>query len=124
MNQRPEIRINLRLYADSDPDLYQWASQLNASHHGEKTATIKDVLRNGLGKGEHPATTLGLTALNLDSLADTLLAQIRPVVEAAVTSALQRLQLSAAPVTEAVDATTEEDAFADLLFANLTLEEC
>jgi len=125
--RKKEIRLDLRLYPDSDTDLIEWLDSMATLPHGYKVQAIKTALRQGMGQGNAiPASTnsAGLDQIQtlLEALHRTLdLNQIRAVVEAAVASSLTRqgatiIQTAPAPVSE-------ESSLLTHMVSGLMLEE-
>ena len=97
---RPHVKLTLRIYAERDEDLYRWLQGLDDLPYGHKAQEVKRVLRRGLtqagasGGSDAPvdaeAIQRALTAALSDALAD-----IRHIVEAAVVTALNEVQVTA-----------------------------
>ncbi len=95
-----EKKITLRLRPGEDDDLLAWVDGLRLPH-GKKGEEIKDTLRRGIGSEE------AAPAAQLD--AGNLLADIRQVLEATLSTQLANLSLRAnAPVSD-----TEDDEYAN-----------
>jgi len=76
------FQLSIRLYPGDDDDLLTWLHEQD-DHHGAKTHAIKRAWRRGIGTGDaapSPALDLG---------------EMRAVVEAAVTTAMGRFDVSA-----------------------------
>ena len=109
------IRFILRLYPGQDDDLIRWLDELDGEQIGAKTRAMKETLRSGrhIGKAEAARDTSATPPLDL--------VEVRQVVEAAVDSALGRLdgQLvrigSADPVEEGDEVEDLLDTFEDSL---------
>jgi len=92
------VRLDIRLYPGQDDDLIAWVQGLAHEPHGAKMCRLRAALRQGItgGGGSIPA------ALDL--------AEIRQVVEAAVSTALARFEgnaITAVPRPAAEDAESE-----------------
>ena len=113
--RRQTVKFTLRLHSEQDDDLIQWLESLDDLHFGAKTQAVKDALRRGIGDPGHqasaPTTTVDL-------------AEIRAVVEAAVTQALARFegQVAGAAVV-APEEDEETETLLDSLEAALVLAE-
>ena len=87
----PPIQVILRFYPGTDDDLIQWLDGLDEEPTRTKTQALKETIRRGIGvehglsgaKGPLQATVVA-PALDL--------VEVRRVVEAAVTSALGRIE--------------------------------
>ncbi len=103
-------KLTLRLHPDRDADLIRWLASLDDLPFGQKGRAIKEALRRGLGQQPEPESALN---------AESLLADIRAVVESAVQQAL------ASGVTiipsSIPDDTDETDALLDQLGDQLML---
>ena len=101
-------KLTLRLHPDRDADLIQWLATLDDLPFGQKGRIIKEALRRGLEQTPEPA---------LD--AETLLVDIRAIVEGAV----QQVLASADIISQASipDNTDETDALLDQLGDQLML---
>lgn len=88
--KRGEIHLSVRLYRGQDDDLIGWLEQFDGQPYGVKTQAVKEALRRSLGAGAGQAATAP-PAFDL--------AEVRRVVEAAMTSALARFegQMTGAP---------------------------
>lgn len=75
---RRSLALKIRFYHGQDDDLIRWMSELDGQPYGAKSQAVKEALRRGL------ATAPPSPAVDL--------AEIRAVVEAAVESALARLE--------------------------------
>ena len=92
------MKLTLRIYAERDKDLYRWLQSLEDLPYGHKAQVVKEVLRRGLetqeasGGGEATvdaeAVQRAVTAALSEALAD-----IRHIVEAAVATALNEVQV-------------------------------
>ena len=102
------IKFTLRLYPGQDDDLIPWLGELDGEQIGTKTRAMKEVLRSGrhTGKAEAVRDTSATPALGLD--------EVRQVVEAAVDSALGRLEGQLVRIGSA-DPVEEGDEVQDLL---------
>jgi len=101
-------KLTLRLHPDRDADLIQWLATLDDLPFGQKGRVIKDVLRRGLEQAPEPA---------LD--AETLLADIRAIMESAIQQALaSAVIINQAPTPDDED---ETDALLDQLGDQLML---
>jgi len=120
---REAIRLDVVVYADANPELFAWLAGLDEGcrAYGEKAQRVRELLVAGLRSNGNPSLGTPTTPqLNLESLIATLLAQVRPVVETAVISALQGLHLTGGTPPAAEDATTA--TFVDTLLDNVMLE--
>jgi len=121
--QRKAIRLDVVVYADADPELFAWLAGLDEGcrAYGEKARRVRELLVAGLRSNGTPSPgTPTMPPLNLEGLTATLLAQVRPVVEAAVISALQGLHLTGGAPPVAEDAATA--TFVDMLLDSVMLE--
>ena len=97
---RPHVKLTLRIYAERDEDLYRWLQGLEDLPYGHKAQVVKEVLRRGLAQAgasggddapvDAEAIQRAITAALSDALAD-----IRHIVEAAVVTALNEVQVTA-----------------------------
>ena len=101
-------KLTLRLHPDRDADLIRWLASLDDLPFGQKGLAIKEALRRGLGQQPEPVPN-----------AETLLADIRAVVE----SAIQQALASGVTITPSStpDDTDETDALLDQLGDQLML---
>lgn len=104
--KRGEIHLSLRLYWGQDDDLIGWLEQFDGQPYGVKTQAVKEALRRNLGAGEEQGPAV-------QPVID--LAEVRRVVEAAVTSALARFEGQVHGVAAGVAG--EDDEAEDLLDA-------
>ena len=103
-------KLTLRLHPDRDAYLIRWLASLDDLPFGQKGRAIKKALRRGLGQQPDPESALN---------AETLLADIRAVVESAVQQALASgVTIIPAPTTDNPD---ETDALLDQLGDHLML---
>ncbi len=79
----PVLEIRVRLYPGRDDDLIRWLAELDRQSFGAKSQAVREALRRGLA--DDPASQSPAPA-SVD------LGEIRAVVEAAVESALTRLE--------------------------------
>ncbi len=103
-------KLCLRLHPDRDADLIAWLETLAGLPFGNKGEAVKVALRRGINMEEE----------SQPAAAAELLAQLRTVVEAAVTSALadaQVVKYATTPMTP----TSETDVLLDALGKDLTL---
>ena len=130
--KRGEIHLSLRLYWGQDDDLIGWMEQFDGQPYGVKTQAVKDALRRNLGTdgGQVMATqpaldpSIACDELRRVELSGQSLAEVRRVVEAAMTSALARFEGQV--IGAAVAAPGDDDEAEDLLDAlgdSLVLEE-
>jgi len=98
------VRLDIRLYPGQDDDLIAWVQGLAHEAHGAKMCRLRAALRQGItgGGGSVPA------ALDL--------AEVRQVVEAAVSTALARFEGNAITAAQRPAA---EDAEAEALLNDL-----
>jgi hypothetical protein len=94
-----EKKLTLRLRPGEDDDLIAWAESLQLSY-GKKGVAIKNALRRGIRSDEAPP------AAQLDT--SNLLAEIRQVVEATMTTTLATISIAA----NTPSAEGEEDEYA------------
>lgn len=104
--KRGEIHLSLRLYWGQDDDLIGWLEKFDGQPYGVKTQAVKEALRRNLGAGGEQAAA-AQPAVDL--------AEVRRVVEAAVTSALARFEGQVHGVAAGVPG--EDDEAEDLLDA-------
>jgi hypothetical protein len=85
------IKLLIRFYPGQDNELIRWLEQLDDQPYGTKTQAIKAALLRGIG-GDSDQATEAPAALDLG--------EVRQVVEAAVTTALNRFegQMGRAPI--------------------------
>jgi hypothetical protein len=102
--RKTEVQLHIRLYPGQDDELLHWLEQFDDRPYGLKSQAVKEALLRGIGDGSH---TGGSPAVDLS--------EVRRVVEAAVETALSRLQgpVGAAPGS----LSTEDDEAEDLLDA-------
>ena len=102
--RKTEVQLHIRLYPGQDDELLHWLEQLDDRAYGLKSQAVKEALLRGIGKGSNAG---GLPAIDLS--------EVRRVVEAAVETALSRLQgqMVAAPGSPS----TEDDEAEELLDA-------
>ncbi len=97
---RPHVKLTLRIYAERDEDLYRWLQGLEDLPYGHKAQVVKEVLRRGLaqsgasGGDEAPVDAEAIQCAVTAALSDAL-ADIRHIVEAAVVTALNEVQVTA-----------------------------
>ena len=103
-------KLTLRLHPDRDEDLISWLASLDDLPFGQKGHAIKEALRRGLGQTPESA---------LD--AETLLADIRAIVESAMQQALASASIITPSPSPAPDETDETDALLDQLGDQLML---
>jgi hypothetical protein len=109
----PPIQVILRFYPGQDDDLIHWLRELDEEPTRTKTQALKEALRSGNG-AEH-----GLSGaerpLQATAAAPALdLVEVRRVVEAAVASALSRIEGQVVGAAAAKPA-EEDDEVEDLL---------
>ncbi len=125
--RKKEIRLDLRLYPDSDTDLIEWLDSMATLPHGYKVQAIKTALRQGMGQGNAmPASTPSTNLDQIQTLLETLhrildLNQIRAVVEAAVASSLARQGTTIIQTAPAL--AQEESSLLTHMVSGLMLEE-
>ena len=130
--KRGEIHLSLRLYWGQDDDLIGWMEQFDGQPYGVKTQAVKEALRRNLGTDGGQATaapsaldpSIACDELRRVELSGQSLAEVRRVVEAAMTSALARFEGQV--IGAAVAAPGDDDEAEDLLDAlgdSLVLEE-
>lgn len=98
------VRLDIRLYPGQDDDLIAWVQGLVHEPHGAKMQRLRAALRQGLTGGS------GAASAALD------MAEVRQVVEAAVSTALARFEGSINP---AAQRPATRDAEADALLSDL-----
>jgi len=110
--------IRARLYPGQDDDLIRWLEQFDGQPYGVKSQAVKEALRRGIGGGD-PGQMSSTPAPAVD------LAEIRQVVEAAVTQALARFegQVAGAAVAAPAEENEETEALLDNLEAALVLTD-
>ena len=101
-------KLTLRLHPDQDADLIHWLASLDDLPFGQKGRAIKETLRRGLGQEQEIAFD-----------AETLLAEVRAVVEVAVQQALANAAILSNH--HPPDETDETDALLDQLGDQLML---
>ena len=115
--KRGKVEIKLRLYPGHDDELIRWLEQLDEQPYGAKTRAIKEALRMGLGAGP---VQVAVVAPVVD------LAEVRRVVEAGVTSALERFegQVIGSPRTAQDEEEDDEvEGLLDVLHKSLVLRD-
>jgi len=102
--RKTEVQLHIRLYPGQDDELLHWLEQFDDRPYGLKSQAVKEALLRGMGDESH---TGGSPAIDLS--------EVRRVVEAAVETALSRLQgqMVAAPGSPP----TEDDEAEELLDA-------
>lgn len=113
--KRGEIHLSLRLYWGQDDDLISWLEQFDGQPYGVKTQAVKEALRRNLGAGGKQETAAQSAVDPSIELSGQSLAEVRRVVEAAVTSALARFEGQVHGVAAGVAG--EDDEAEDLLDA-------
>lgn len=110
------VRLTLRFYPGQDDDLLRWLGELDEDRLTAKNQAVKERLRMAVGAGS-PETGVAAPALDL--------AGVRQVVEAAVASALSRIegQVVGAASTAGMDEEDEVDGLLDALGQALVLGE-
>ena len=99
------IRCRFRIYPGRDEDLIEWVKSLDNLPYGGKGQAIKDALRKGLGFSDQgnstPAPGHWPTSgvLPGSHAQDDLLLDIRRVVEAAVSEALNQMPIETRPAS-------------------------
>jgi hypothetical protein len=101
------VRLTLRFYPGQDDDLIHWLDELDKDRLGAKNQTVKERLRMAVG-AELPQATVVASALDL--------VEVRQVVEAAVASALSRLEGQVVGMASTTT-TDDEDEVENLLDA-------
>ena len=101
-------KLTLRLHPDRDADLIRWLASLDDLPFGQKGQAIKEVLRRGLGQQLEPTLDM-----------ETLLADIRAVVESAVQQSLAHAKIIIHPIES--DESDETNALLDQLGNQLML---
>jgi hypothetical protein len=97
----PPIQLTIRLYPGLDDDLIGWLNSVGHGHHGTKGLAVKEALRRGCRADQG----LAMATASVPSLAE-----IRQVVEAALTSALGRsgcVFRGGRPLADATETETE-----------------
>lgn len=103
----------LRLRPGQDDDLIRWLEQMDGRPYGVKSQAVKEAIRRGIGQ---------VTPQNSTPVVD--LGEIRAVVEAAVESALARLEgIAVARAVSGTDQDDETEALLDSLDAALVMRE-
>jgi hypothetical protein len=105
-------RINLRIYQEQDPDLFEWLENLPGDR-GAKASAIKAKLRTALS--DPGQSTQAGTILNTESLLAELLPAMRRVVEKTVRHELDGLRLDATDYLISDGDTAVDDPLADKL---------
>ena len=105
-------KITIRFSVEEDTDLLAWYDSLR----GRKGEKIKDVLRQKLSLTEKEETSQH----QLD--AGSLLADIRQIVDAAITGAFEEYALPSEKKTQAVEEDTEAENLLDALINNSRIE--
>jgi hypothetical protein len=112
--QPTEVRLHLRFYVGQDDEVIRWLEQLDDQPYGTKTQAIKAALLRGIGSD--PGQASGVPpALDL--------AEMRRVVEAAVTTALSRFEGPVGGPAGALPEDNETEDLLDALEAALVLRE-
>ena len=115
---RPHVKLTLRIYAERDEDLYRWLQGLDDLPYGHKAQEVKEVLRRGLaqagasGGSDAPVDAKAIQRALTAALGE-LLDDLRRVVTAAVTNALNEVQVTVA--TRPHKGEDAEDDVQDLL---------
>lgn len=112
--KRREFHLSIRIRPGQDDDLISWLEQLDGQPYGVKTQAVKKALRQSLGTGIGQATA---APPSLD------LAEVRRVVEAAMTSALAQFACQGKERTTAATSDDEAESLLDTLGKSLVLEE-
>ncbi len=111
MRRRTEVRV--RFHPGQDDDLLCWLEQFDGRPYGVKSQAIKEALRRGIG-----------LAGSCESSTPVNLADIRQVVEAAVTQALERVGSAAFGDPErGAEEDDETEVLLDSLGVTLVLRE-
>lgn len=103
------FRPYIRLHHGRDDDLIEWVDSLEGLPYGVRGQVVKDTLLRGIS-GVDPGQGVSMPAPAVD------LAEIRRVVEAAVTQVMARFE---GQVTGDAVATPEEDDEAEALLTRL-----
>ena len=101
-------KLTLRLHPDHDADIIRWLASLDDLPFGQKGRAIKATLRRGLG--QEPKATIDT---------ETLLADIRAIVEVTVQQALANATIISEP--HLPDEMDETDTLLDQLGDQLML---
>ena len=115
--ERRRVEIKIRLHPGQDDDIVSWLKQLDHQPYGVKTQAVKGALRRGLGTERLQVQRIAPMPEHPADLSKESLAEIRQVVEAAVTSAFGRFAciLEAGGVADGATTTEEDDPVEDLL---------
>ena len=102
--RKTEVQLHIRFYPGQDDELLHWLEQLDDRAYGLKSQAVKEALLRGIEGGSNAG---GSPAIDLS--------EVRRVVEAAVETALSRLQgqMVAAPSPPSI----EDDEAEELLDA-------
>lgn len=138
------IRCRFRLYPGQDDDLIEWVKSLDNLPYGGKGQAIKEALRKGLGfsvQGSTGAGELGSSPHapthpreaspkgGSSQAQDELLLDIRRVVEAAISEALNQMPFEISPASgpasqiRDADEETRVDQLMAEMYHNLLLPE-
>ncbi len=109
--KRRTVELKLRLYSGQDDELIRWLEQFDDQPYGTKSQAVKEALERGSGSGS------SVTAPALD------LAEIRQVVEVAVTQALARFEGQPTAIAVLAEEDDEAEALLDNLGAALVLAD-
>jgi hypothetical protein len=124
--------LKVHLYPGQDDELLRWVASLEPLPFGGKSQAIKAALLHGIGQsaeatsaGDLPVDLEQLVSEHLVGLQATLLAEIRRVVEAAVTSSLAdvRGSIRPLPVAPSAEPCNEAEALLDTLGSSLLLDD-
>lgn len=110
--RRSTVQYLLRLYPGQDDDLIAWLERFDDRPYGVKTQEVKDALRRGIG-GEAASPS---TSASVD------MAEVRRVVEAAVTQALTRFGVHGGGGVATLEQDDETETLLDDLGAALVVE--
>ncbi len=116
-----EIRLQIRLYPGQDDELIGWLAQFDGRPYGAKSQAVKEALARGLGS--HPGQSTGVATLCPSTAPAADLAEIRRVVEAAVTQALARFEGYVASAPAALQPDDETETLLDNMATALVLTD-
>jgi hypothetical protein len=111
--RKGKVEIKIRLYLGRDDELIQWQAQFDDQPYGVKTQAVKEALRRGIGIEHVLSRAEGALQATVATPALDLV-EVRRVVEAAVVSALGRVEGQVVGAAAATPA-EEDDEVEDLL---------
>ena len=115
--RRKTVEFRIRLYPGQDDELIRWLEQFNDKPYGVKSQAVKEALLRGIGSDPGRPTASATPALDL--------AEVRQVVEAAMSTALARFegQVIGAAAANPPEEDEETEDLLDSLEAALVLQD-